>query len=56
MKANKNKEKKSFSCFEEIVNNYFPGELKEKKNISADDPKLIGEHSATQALKQLKLS
>ena len=56
MKPSKNKEKKSFTCFEEIVSKYFPSELKEKKNILADNPRLLGEHFATQALKQVKLS
>ncbi len=56
MKQNKNKEKKTFSCFEEVVGKYFPSELKEKKDISIDNPRLLGEHFATQALKQVKLS
>ncbi len=56
MKTNKNKEKKSFYCFEEIISKYFPSELKEKRNITADNPRLLGEHFAAQALKQIKLS
>ncbi len=56
MKSTKDKEKKSFTCFEEIISNYFPSELKEKKNISVDNPRLLGEHFAAQVLKQVKLS
>ena len=56
MKPSKNKGKKSFTCFEEIISKYFPSELKEKKNVWADNPRLLGEYFATQALKQIKLS
>jgi hypothetical protein len=56
MKSAKSKEKKSFTCFEEIISSYFPSELKEKKKISVDNPGMLGEHFAAQALKQIKLS
>ena len=56
MKPSKTKEKKSFNCFEEIVSKYFPSETKAKKSISIDNPRLLGEHFANQALKQIKLS
>jgi hypothetical protein len=56
MKTNKNKEKKSFFCLEEIISKYFPSEMKEKRNIAADNPRLLGEHFAAQALKQINLS
>lgn len=56
MKTSKNKEKKSFFCLEEIISKYFPNELKEKRNITTDNPGLLGEHFAAQALKQIKLS
>jgi len=56
MKSSKSREEKLFSCFEDIISRYFPSEVKEKKNISADNPRLLGEYFAAQALKRIKLS
>ncbi len=56
MKTSKNKERKIFSCFDQIISTYFPGEAKKQKNAIKENPKLMGEYFATQALKQLNLS
>ena len=48
-------ERKTFSRFSEIADRYFPNESNdEKENILKDNPKLLGEHLATQALKRCK--
>jgi hypothetical protein len=56
MKIAKNKEEKSFSCLAQIISAYFPSEGKKSKSVSIENPKLLGEHFATQVLKQVKLS
>ncbi|OPY84622.1 MAG: hypothetical protein A4E71_02579 [Smithella sp. PtaU1.Bin162] len=56
MKSSKSKKTNTFSCFEDIISKYFPSEVKEKRNIPIDNPKLLGEHLAMQALKNIRLS
>lgn len=56
MKTNKNNEKKSIYCLEEIIKKYFPSKFEENKKNYIDNPKLLGEYFATQSLKKFKLS
>lgn len=57
MNENKGKEKnKEFSCMEQIIDAYFPSDVKMKQNPIKENPKLLGGHFAALVLKQIMLS
>jgi hypothetical protein len=56
MKATKNKGKRMFSSIEQITSVYFPSEVKKRRNAVKENPRTLGKHFATQALRQVKLS
>lgn len=56
MKVSKNKGKQIFSSIEQIISAYFPSEIKKQRNVIKENPRALGEHFATQVLKQVRLS
>lgn len=55
IKPEKSKKEKTFFSLNQIINTYFPSDVRKQKKIFIENPKLLGEHFASKALKQVKL-